>query len=175
MVHRNMELLDILDRHGNKIGKTIQRTRPMIMEKGEYYRIVDVWILNSRGEFLISKRVPTANPEPDRWQPTTGCATSGDDSMSAALREVQEELGINLDPKNGEKVKSYVFWDRAIIDVWVFRQEVDIGDVVLQLSETDDVRWAKSEDILELAGSEKFLSPERVPYLEELFSICTVA
>ena len=164
------ELLDVLDKYGNKTGKIIERARPMIMAQGEYFRIVDVWILNNQGELLISKRVATAKPEPSKWQPTTGCASAGDDSISAAIREVKEELGIILDPQNGEKIKTYIAWEGAIIDVWLFRQEIDINDVVLQPSETDDVLWATKGYVRKLAESDKFLSNERVPYLEELFS-----
>ena len=167
-----MELIDILDKHGNKTGKIKERTKPMKPAKGEYYLIVDVWILNAKGEFLISKRVPTADPEPNRWQPTCGCAVAGDDSLSAALREVNEELGITLDPKNGERVKRYIAWDKAIIDVWLFRQDVNIEEVVLQPNETDGVMWATSDFVAQLIGSDKFLCRERVPYVEELFQVC---
>jgi 8-oxo-dGTP pyrophosphatase MutT (NUDIX family) len=94
-----MELLDILDINGNKTGKITECKKPMVLEQGEYYRIVDVWIKNKENAFLISKRVPTAQPEPNRWQPTTGCAVVGDRSITAAIREVKEELGILLEKK----------------------------------------------------------------------------
>ena len=162
-----MELRDILDKYGNKTGKTIERGKPM--GQGEYFLIVDVWIMNNKGEFLISKRVPTTEPEPDKWQPTTGCAIAGEDSMSAALREVKEELGIMLNQENGKMLKRYIAWDNAIIDVWFFQQEVNINEVVLQPEETDDVLWATRDFIKQLIKNDRFLSVHRVPYLEELF------
>ena len=67
-----MELWDVLDENGNKIGKTHERGKPM--GHGEYHLVVDVWIINSRGEFLISKRTPTKYPDPGKWEPTCGCA-----------------------------------------------------------------------------------------------------
>ena len=121
-----MELWDVLDKHGNKTGKIIERGKQLLL-KGEYFLIVDVWIMNNKGEFLISKRTPTTEPEPDKWQPTTGCAVAGDDSISAALREVKEELGITLNPENGKMIKRFIAWEKAIIDVWLFRQEVNRG------------------------------------------------
>jgi isopentenyldiphosphate isomerase len=163
-----MELWDILDEHGNKTDKTIERGgRPMA--QGEYFLIVDVWIMNHKGEFLISKRTPATEPEPDKWQPTCGCAVAGDDSISAAQREVKEELGIILNRNNGEMIKRLMLWDKAIIDVWLFRQEVDISEVVLQPKETDDVRWATIASIKELIENDKFLSSQRLPYIDELF------
>ena len=52
-----MELWDVLDKHGNKTGKIIERGKPMI--KGEYFLIVDVWIINNKSEFLISLSIST--------------------------------------------------------------------------------------------------------------------
>jgi len=165
-----MELRDILDEFGNKTGRTGERGKPL--NQGEYYLIVDVWVINNKNEFLISKRVPTAKVEPDRWQPTCGNAVAGEDSISAALREVKEELGIMLDPQNGEMIKRYTAWDDAIIDVWLFRQNVNINEVVFQLYETNDAMWATGGFIKRLLKDDKFLSSQRVPYIIELFQIC---
>jgi len=52
-----MEFFDVLDKQGNKIDKTKERGEPLI--DGEYCRIVHVWIVNTNGEFLISKRTPS--------------------------------------------------------------------------------------------------------------------
>jgi 8-oxo-dGTP pyrophosphatase MutT (NUDIX family) len=142
------------------------------LEAGEYFLIVDAWIINSKGEFLISKRVPTADPEPDRWQPTTGCAIAGEDSITAAMREAKEELGVTLDQSSGRMLKRYLAWDKAFIDVWLFRQEVDIDKIVLQPEETADAQWATSDFIKELCANDEFLSNSRMFYLDELFQEC---
>jgi len=166
-----MELRDILDEFGNKTGKTGERGKEL--NQGEYYLIVDVWIINSQGEFLLSKRVPTAEPEPNRWQPTTGNVVAGEDSISAAIREAEEELGIMLNPENGEMIKRYIAWADAIIDVWLFRQDININDVVLQPRETNDAMWATSEVIEQLIKNDEFLNSHRVPYINELFDKLT--
>jgi len=162
----------ILDKYGNKTGKTKERVKPMEMIEGEYYLMVDIWILNNQGEFLISKRVPTVNPEPDRWQPTCGCVIAGEDSISAALREVNEELGLVLSPKNSQLVKRYIAWDKAIIDVWLFRQDFLINEVVLQPTETNDAMWSTKDSIIQLINDDRFICYERVPYINELFLYC---
>lgn len=165
-----MELRDILDEFGNKTGKIGERGKSL--NQGEYYLIVDVWIINNQNEFLISKRVPTSKVEPNRWQPTCGNAVVGEDSITAALREVKEELGIILNPENGEMIKRYIAWDDAIIDVWLFRQNININEVVLQPMETNGVMWATNEVIKQLIKNEEFLNSHRVPYIENLFQIC---
>ena len=88
-----IELWDILDEDGNKTGELVARGRPM--KQDEYHLVVHVWIRNSKGQFLISKRTPNKT-FPNMWETTGGSAIKGEDSLSAALREVREEIGINL-------------------------------------------------------------------------------
>lgn len=164
-----MELWDILDIHGNKIGGTVERGRPI--PPGEYHLVVDIWIKNSRGEYLISRRSDTKVPDPGLWEPTCGCAVAGDSSLAAALREVQEELGLTLDPAGGRRIKRFIIpGSPDIVDVWLFTQDADIQTVVLQPGETDDAQWAGIDKIRQLVAEGKFLSGRRLPYMEELFT-----
>ncbi len=92
------EFWDVRDAHGVKLGRLHERGTPM--REGEYHLSVTVWIANSRGEFLISKRAPAKN-SPNMWEPTGGGALAGEESLDAALRETKEELGLTLDPAKG--------------------------------------------------------------------------
>ncbi len=127
--------------------------------------IVDVWIKNIDGQYLISKRASLKNPDPN----TCGCAIVGDDSLSAALREVKEELGITLDAKNGKCVKRFLLSNySSIIDVWLFLQDIDISSISLQLEEIDDAMWINKENILQMIQDGVFLGTKRIPYVEEI-------
>jgi len=165
-----MELWDVLDADGNKVGKIHERGKPMA--QGEYHLVVDVWIMDGKGNFLISKRTATKHPDPDKWEPTCGCAIMHDDSLSAALREVEEELGITLNPQNGKMIKRFKVGRDNIVDVWLFRQEVDIDTVILHPEETSDVMWATMDTIRQLINNSDFINAGRVPYVEELFQMC---
>ena len=166
-----MELWDILDESGKKTGRIVTQGTPL--KQGEYRLIIDAWIINKNDEFLISKRIPTKQPEPNKWNPVCGSAISGEESISAALREVKEELGIILDANNGKLIKRFKVWN-GIVDVWLFRQEVDIDRVVLQKEETDDVMWATSKVVKQIIDNGDFISYERIPYVDELFCACGV-
>jgi len=167
-----MELWDVLDEYGNKTGKTIERGQPLT--QGEYFLIVDVWIVNGNGEILISKRTSTANPDPDKWQPTCGCAVMGDDSITTALRETKEELGIALDPQNGKLFKRLKFSWNAIVDVWLFYQNVDINTIVFQPDETVDAEWASGDKVRHLLAEGDFINNVRMPYIDELMGACGI-
>jgi len=165
-----VELWDVLDENGNKSGKIIKRGIPMA--QGEYHLVVDVWIINDKGEFLISKRLPTKYPDPGKWNPVCGCAIAGETSIASALRETKEELGISLDIQKGRLLKRFICGSESIIDVWIFCQNIDINTVILQAEETDDVMWATAKTIKQMIGNNDFIHPKRVPYVDELFQSC---
>ncbi len=156
------ELWDVYDENRCLTGRIHRRGDPL--KKGEYHLVVHVWMVNSRGEFLLTKRSPNKG-FPNMWESTGGSALAGKDSLSAALREVKEETGLTLDPGRGVLVSSARRED-SFRDLWLFRQDFDLADVVLQPGETTDKMYADKEIVLRLLHS-----GELVPfdYLDELF------
>ncbi|MCL2498715.1 MAG: hypothetical protein FWE90_00085 [Defluviitaleaceae bacterium] len=75
---------------------------------------------------------------------------------------------LDIRDKYGKKLRRYIAWDDAIIDVWLFQSKAKISEVVLQPRETVDAMWATSDLIKELRKSGMFLNRLRLPYLEEL-------
>jgi tellurite methyltransferase len=170
-----VELWDVYDEHGNKTGRLHERGKPM--KKGDFHLVVHIWIMNRKGEFLISKRTPGEGDIAGLWQTTGVCAVTGDDSLSAALRETREELGIVLEPKNGQFFKCVIRGHNNddggfIIDAWLFRQEADISDVVFQPEETCDAMWATKQQINKMIDEGAFIPREFLPYLDGLFYFC---
>lgn len=156
-----MELWDIVDEHGNRTGRFHERGKPMA--PGDYHPSVSVWIVNGRGEFLISRRAPAPGRHAvGMWETTGGAVVAEEESLDAALREVREELGLSLEPEQGRVYKSYT-WPHssgdgaAYITVWIFRKEADLADVVLQPEETSDVMWADAETIRAMMAGGRFI------------------
>lgn len=48
------ELLDVLDEQGNPTGEI--KSRRGIQKSGEWHKAAHVWIINSKGELLITRR-----------------------------------------------------------------------------------------------------------------------
>lgn len=157
------EIWDIYDLNRNPTGRTHRRGDPLAPL--DFHLVVHVWIMNSNGEFLISQRAPTKG-YPLMWECTGGSALAGDDSRAAAIREVQEELGLGLTQGRGVCVFTIVRRN-DFCDVWLFTQNFEIEDVRLQKSETVDVRWATEGEIRGMVESGEFL---RFDYLDELFA-----
>lgn len=156
------ELWDIYDENRCITGRQHRRGEPL--QNGEYHLVVHVWIVNSRGQFLLTKRSPNKG-FPNMWETTGGSALAGDDSLTAALREVKEETGLALKEENGHMVLSARKSD-YFRDVWLFRQEFDLEEVTLQEGETTDKMYADKNLVLQLK-QDGMLVP--YDYLEEFF------
>jgi 8-oxo-dGTP pyrophosphatase MutT (NUDIX family) len=126
--------------------------------------VIHVWLQNSKGQFLITKRSPNKG-FPNMWECTGGSALAGDDSLSAAMREVKEETGLTLISENGKVILSGIGTD-YFYDIWVFQQDFELKEVVLLEGETCDVRYATAEEILKMQQEGIFVPYE---YLAELF------
>lgn len=156
------ELWDIYDDDRKPTGRVHRRGE--FLAPGDHHLVVHVWLQNSRGEFLITKRSPNKG-FPNMWETTGGSALAGDDSLTAAIREVREETGLTLLPENGKVVISYARPDN-FTDVWLFLQDFDLEDVRLLEGETCDVMYASASQILAMRDSGSFIAFQ---YLDKLF------
>ena len=114
-----MELWDLYTRDRRLTGETHIRGEKLPPER--YHLVVHVWIRNSRGEWLISQRAASRPTFPLMWECVGGSVTTGEDSLTGAIREAKEEVGVDLDPASGRMVSSTVrdhFQD--IKDDWLF-------------------------------------------------------
>lgn len=144
-----MELWDLYTRDRELSGEFHIRGTPLPPER--YHLVVHVWIHNSQGKWLISQRAANRPTFPLMWESVGGSVTAGEDSLTGALREAKEEVGVDLDPSQGRMVNSTVrehFQD--IKDDWLFTYD---GPVDLSNATTDevaDMRWMTVEEIRQL-------------------------
>lgn len=157
------EKWDVLDEHRQPTGRTHPRGVPL--PQGDYHLVVLVLLQNDNGELLITRRAPTKG-YPNMWEVTGGSALAGDDSLHAALREMREETGIELDPTCGRVVATEQ-WSDSFCDIWLFRQDFDPSAVILQEGETTAAMAASREQILRMEREGEFVP--FTPALRELF------
>lgn len=149
------ELWDVYDINRVPTGRLHRRADPMA--EGDYHIVVHVWVRNSRGEFLITQRSPNKG-FPNMWETTGGSAVAGDNSLSAAIREVKEETGLTLLPENGHCLLQLV-GDCYFADIWLFEQEFDLDRIVLQEGETINAMAADRRTVSQMLQDGLF-----VPY-----------
>ncbi len=158
------ELWDVYDKDRCLTGKLHRRGD--LLDPGEFHLVVQIWLRNSKGDYLLTKRAPNKG-FPLMWEFTGGSALAGDTSLDAALREVKEETGLELRPENGTVIFQYSGADYHT-DVWLFVQDFDLQDVVLQENETCDKMYASLSQIKELRQN-GFLVPSK--HIDTLLNI----
>lgn len=167
------ELWDVYDVDGNLIdGRVSVRGRHDLLE-GEYHLVVYVWIICDNGKIILSRR-QKGKTFAGAWECTGGCAQQGEDSLTAALREVREELGVTLDPNLGTFYSRYhrnfPKGARALCDVWVFRQNFTVADFSPQKEEVSEVRMVTRRELEKMIQRGEFY--KHYPYLPELVKKC---
>lgn len=155
------EIWDLYDENRELLGKDHVRGEQLPI--GGYHLVVHVWIRNSKGEYLIAQRSANRPTFPLMWECVDGSVVKGEDSLQGVLREVKEEVGIDLLPEKGQVVLSDIkkieFGKvvNKIVDVWLFDYdgEVDLGNATTD--EVEQVDWMNREQIKELFEHNMFV------------------
>lgn len=159
-----MELWDIYDVDRNKTDKTMIRGEEH--PEGAYHLVVHICIFNSSGEMLIQQRQPFKKGWSNLWDITVGgSAVSGDNSQTAASRELFEELGIEMD-LTGIRPHLTMNFDRGFDDYYLLEKDINLEDLKLQYEEVQNAKWASKEEILSMIETGEF-----VPYYPSLIQL----
>jgi len=157
-----MELWDLYDENRNPIGR--EHVRGNEIPDDCYHLVVHVWIRNSKGQYLISQRSANRPAFPLMWETVGGSVLKSETSLQGAIREVKEEVGIDIIGTENNLVFSQLrkqmngkkFND--ILDVWLFEYD---GDVQLDNATTDEVaqtKWLTFAEIKELYKTGQLVS-----------------
>lgn len=167
-----MEYFDILNKDGIPTGRVAPKGTDVFND--DYYLGVHAYLYNSKGEFLLQQRAKTKEFLPGGWDIHMGHVIAGETSKEAILREIREELGLNL---NDITLVKRVCWEKYnhLIDIFIACIDVNLQDLVLQKSEVDNVKYVSKEEMLSLIKEMDYRPKEyRVAiknYIENEFKI----
>ncbi len=148
-----MEKWEILDADGNPTGRVIVRGESL--HAGDYHLVEHIWIVDSKGRLLIQQRNPNLRLMPGMWAATGGSAVAGEDSESAARRELFEELSIRTVP--GELVYGGRMRRRnSFTDLWILYRDIDSTSLRLQKEEVATVKWVTVEELIGMLNDRTF-------------------
>lgn len=158
------ELWDVYDGNRRLTGRTHRRGDPLA--PGEYHLVVHVFVRRPTGEFLITQRAPTKG-FPLLWESTGGSAAAGEDSLTAALREVEEETGLCVPPENARRVMTLDRNGDCFVDIYLMTHDFALSDVTLQPGETVDARLVAPEEMMRMWEEGTFVPHS---YMRELMN-----
>ena len=154
-----MELFDLYDENRIKTGKTMERGNPE--PEGFYRMVVHICIFNDTGKMLIQRRLDNKHSWSGMWDFTVGgSAVTGDTSLTAAIRETSEEIGIELAPHELRRALT-VQTENVFDDIYIVNRNVDMSEITLQAEEVAEVKWADMDEILKKIDEGVFIPYHR--------------
>ena len=173
-----MELLDIVDEKGNPTGETVPRE--VAHRVGIRHRTAHVWIFRRRGgvvQILLQKRSDNKDSDPGCYDiSSAGHIPAGSDYIPSAVRELKEELGVDM---NGDELiycgqrrfrferefHGSMFRDNQVSNVYALWLDREEEAFVLQEEEVSEVRWMDFADCVSAVRENRI---SHCIYMEEL-------
>lgn len=167
-----MEYFDVLHPDGTPTGHS--KPRDEVHRDGDWHRTVHAWILNPRRELLIQKRAPNKESNPDLWDVSAaGHLSAGETSIQAVVKEVQEELGVQLSESDFQYLftvaqqalsETGTFLDNEFQDVYLITADFPLSAFSVQAEEVSELRYIPLNDLQQLILD---ADPEFVTHDEE--------
>ena len=173
-----MELFDVINPDGSKTG--VVKERGVAHREGALHATVHTWIVRpndkSGYDVLLQKRSLCKDSNPGNYDiSSAGHVDAGDETLESALRELQEELGIQAAKGELMEVGTHrgqfeavfhgrLFKDNELSTVYLYQKPVDIEKLTLQESEVSEVIWM---DFVQCREKIKNKSLPNCIYLEE--------
>ncbi|MEI6835774.1 MAG: NUDIX domain-containing protein [Candidatus Falkowbacteria bacterium] len=165
-----MEYLDICDCDGNLTSQKISKKEAH--EQGLWHRSVHVWVINSQNEVLLQRRSPLVDNYPDKWDiSAAGHVSAGEDCLTAALREIKEEIGLDIKPEEliliGQarqmgKREGYI--NNEINPIYIVKKDLEVTKIKKQYEEVAEVKFIPYQELQNLIKNK---DASFVPHTEE--------
>lgn len=107
MGYNKIEKIDVYNKNKEKTGKIVLRERGASLNEGEFIISITAWIVNKNGKILMTQR-KLDKVKGGMWEPTTGLVISGETSEQGVLRELKEEIGLELEEKDITLIKEII-------------------------------------------------------------------
>jgi isopentenyl-diphosphate delta-isomerase type 1 len=100
----NNEWFDVVDALDRPIGK---ERREVVHARKLFHRAIHVFVLDAAGRMLVQKRSSAKDSAPGLWcSSCSGHLDAGEDYLAAAVRELEEELGLEIRPEDLSQILS---------------------------------------------------------------------
>ena len=169
------ELIDVLDKNGNKIGI---KEKKLIKEDGDYHRAISVVIMNDNNEVLLQKRCMNKRIYPGLWSMfLKGHVRANEKNSDALIREIEEEIGIKVKKEELEFLYTIYeekilpnYFERIFFDTYLLEKNIDLSSIKLN-DEVDSVMYMKLGELRDLINShDDRIVPNYLDY-ERIFPI----
>jgi 16S rRNA (adenine1518-N6/adenine1519-N6)-dimethyltransferase len=156
-MNKTKPLIQIVNENDEVIGSAPKREA---QEKGLIHRIAQIMVEDPEGRLLLQKRSLLTEFRPGQWDTSVGGhVDAGENYLDAAIREMQEEIGIkNLEllPLGKYRKNSRFEW-RYLNRFYMAYRVLVPADTSFKLDpdEVAEVRWFTLEEVTQLLKQKK--------------------
>lgn len=163
-----MELIDVLNTAGQPTGQS--KTRREIHRDGDLHLAIEICLINDKNQILIQKRSAIKDSHPNLWEIScSGHVDAGETSIQAALRELQEELGITTTQSDLTFIQRFFepsitqknYINNEFKDLYLLYSNKPISEFSFPEAEISALRWV---DLLEFISSINQKNPHFAPH-----------
>ena len=148
------EYFDVLNERGHYLN--IKETREKCHKEGLWHKAVAIFVINSKEEVLLQKRSPNKKMWPNMWDVTAGGhVLAGEFGFQAVIRELKEELGIELNKNDitfiGSAISSNIkgdMTDNHFNEYYIVKKDINESTLKLQEDEVTEVKWVSKDEII---------------------------
>lgn len=171
------ELIDVLNENGIPTGEVLPREE--VHKKGLWHRAIVVAIVNERNEILLQQRSGNKEKNAGMWDiSVAGHIQSGQDSLSAAGREINEEVSILLGYRTEIKDFRYMYCfrkEQRFSENFIERQFYDF--FILRTPNLDDkILYFQKEEVqavkfVDLSTIQKMIENKELVERNEIYQV----
>ncbi len=150
-----MEYLDEVDENNNLTHRKLPKDD--FHKFGKWYREVICLVINNKGEVLLQQRSANKKDKPLEWEVCTGHVSSGELPEEAVMRELKEEVDLNvtkndLIPLKTLKIKEKINsrYHYAFSYIFLVKTNKEIKDFKLQEEEVSNIKYIKIEELQDM-------------------------
>lgn len=173
------EYIDIVTQEGKPTGKS--ELKSIIHQNGHYHNTAHVWLYTNKREILLAQRAASKSICPLLWDVSVaGHVDAGELIIQAAIREVKEEIGLELLPEDLKKIGVFECFqsypngikDNEFHHTYLAELKVPISQLTPQIGEVEALKlvsFASIQKLLNHIGENNHFVPSNKSYYEFVF------
>ena len=160
------ELIDIITSEGKPTGKTALKSEAH--KNGWFHATVHIWLFTKDKKILLQKRAITKKVFPGLWDiSVAGHVGAGEAILTAAKREIFEEIGLHIEEKNLIKIGTRIHQvshpngirDNEYHHVFIAELKTPVSKLTMQPEEVAGLKLWNLKVLKETKNLENILLP----------------
>lgn len=171
-----MELIEIVDEDGNFTGEVLDKEEAHA--RNLLHNEVGVFLINDRGQTLLQKRSATKRFSPNKWRPCAGHVKAYESLEDAAIREVEEEIGIlfkkeELKPLEMRKIE-VLPKNSHVTYFYYLESNLEENEFTIQKEELSEIKWFDLDEAIDVITSneDSYYKEKYQRLFEKLKKVC---